>query len=1673
MAVAAFVALAAPARAQSATPGLPAEAATFWRHLEAMATGQSRLVGSDGYAAARDHIERELAGLADATGRVQFRRHDFRLLVPVTRAASLELAGGERSDLYPIWPAKARLNAVGDVGIRGELVYCGDASSAATPPRSVQGNIAVIEATAAGRWHHPFFLGASAVVILGDDDLAWTQLSEHEIRVPAHLPRFFLPNGPLADRLRAGERPEATLRASADWVLRTATNFYAVVEGTGGPASAVALLAPYDTAGLVPDLAPGAGQAAAPATALALLDRFARSPPERPVAILFTGADGINLGGTREAMLAIGAAPETNRDWQAEPRAEIAADQAVADRLAEVALDPSLLDKTGDRAVLERLLKVAETEAADVQSRLFRLRIRDPETLDAAEREEKAALLRRTVELGSIRNLLRGEPAALADDEQAHADARAFAARLNELLVGSAASPGLIQQNKDYVAALEERAELYEWLAGAVGTTPTPDARSSQGRALDLIVGLDLSDGGHSLGPIAWGGFTSSTSNGLIGRLRDWFNAANRAANEDPGHWFAQLGGGVETNTFTDPKWRLAAPLGLPAELAASQGVPAFTLATLNDARPRRDTPADTIDRLNRPRLERQFALTDEVLRRAFFDTSGFAAGGDHKRRVHRVTGQVLALAPGKPVPDLPTGGFVAVLYHGEKKNSPTPDLRWHARWTLGVRRTEIASTDAAGRYRFEGLDLLGDRQLRFRTALVYRLEPGTGRVIATSDFGRAGSDFSPTVDLDNGTVRPRKNIVFACEEFALAGLYDPRFLQSLGTVVPRDARRSAVPQKYKFVLRDGVLAGFVEPGTRNYLLFRYGQIGNRLTLLNIPPLDADAAGEGDERLAKGFSTEGLRRLGPLSMQTANDLWRLDERRLASYAAAGVSSPLLDDLHAGAAVGIERAAEALDADDGLTFERAANGAWANEALVYSAAQAMASDVIYAAIFLLLLCVPFAFCMERLVIGTPNVYRQIVGAIAIFALMTASLWAFHPAFRISNSALIIILAFAILFMSGLVIWVVYSRFETELKRVRSGKADDESGPTGGHASGGASFARASVIGQAVMLGIANMRRRRFRTFLTASTIVLITFAVLCFTSSTTYTSVVALPTGTSADHPGVMLRQRGYRALPLPLLGAVQGVGAELFADRPIVPRWWNLENGDETFALYLESVGADGVVRRVPQRAAVGLSPGEAELTPLARVLGESAAARIVEPGAEVIALSRPVADALQVRAGDSVTLAGHVLEVASVYDPDAYDAQMIALSGEPIAPLDVSNGMLDASGRAVTDAGDMGLALDGDAGSAEAAASYEHLSSSQFVLIPATLSQRLPESSLRSVSVRLDDLDQLDAAVDDLTRRFALALFAGYDDGVKLVTASQPTSVAGTAVVVPLLIGGLIIFNTMMGSIAERRREIHIYTSLGLAPVHVGALFVAEALTYGLIGAVFGYVIGQFVGTGLVSLGWLGDATLNYSGTSAMLTMGLILLVVLLSALVPARLASKIAAPSIDRTWKVPAAVDGTIRATLPFTINQTAAAGAIAYLAEWFEVHADGTVGGFAADDIEPFQRREGEHTVNGLRAKVWLSPFDLGVRQACVVSIRPGEIEDVYEVDVALTHESGGEEAWHRMNRAFLTSLRQQFLAWRSLGGRRMLEYVERSKGMFGREVGAEEVGRGQAPESEGGG
>lgn len=1635
--------------ALSITPTSEAlDEARFREDVKTLSGFGPRVPGSAGYEHARQWIRAQLSGIPG----VVWEEHRFPLVVPVTELARLELPDGRQVDVYPFWPAFIRTMSLPPDGIRGRLVYCGEAEYRDIRPNTLRGNIAVIEASAGEHWTNVHYFGAKAVIVLGSTDTSHVDLRHHEVPAPINVPRFYVGPGELADALRRDAvTGEATLRARVRWKRVEASNFYALLARPESKGPAVMLSAGYDSSGLVPDLAVGASQAVQPAAALGIMRDLATSPPERPVLLFLGGGDTLQFMATRQMLLALAESPVKWRDELQEvsrQRSEVDRDIARAESLLG---DPTRLSTSADRSLIKRIVQVIEVDISLDQDQLFRLRLRPPDEITDEMRARMAELEKQQILLNQLRYAFQRKPSDLNRGEFGALPQKYLRRTMVRLAGGEVdgqPQAGLRAQLAARDAELNRRIDLYTWLGTRLGRRLDLRERDAGDRIIDVLIGIDLSDRGVRVGPMFFGQFLRVSSLQLIQTFRDYFNRVDpKARDQKPPAWFVPIKPLLDFDPLSQnraPMTYLAGPLAIPSEMASSWGVPGFSMITLDDLRLRRDTPNDTLERLNLDVIVPQAKALSTLLVNSIADPK-FRGDPEYKRQRNSFGGQVVGVAAGRPVPDLPRDGFLVTYFHPFAGKVPKP--RGNP-WTIGVRRTEVVETDAEGNYRFEGLSRLqGDMQLV--AVKVYGIDPESGAITHSSDIGRQSADLKTVVDLRQ-EINPLRSLIFTANEFTLTNLYDPRFLQALGELLLIDARRNTEPQRFDFILHNRLMAAFIEPNARVMMLFRYGRVGNRLTLLNmITPeearqrREAGTAKASSNPGAQGFTIDELRNLPPLSLLTSRDFWRLDDQRLEEYRRNGVFSGLLDQLHAQARGMLDDAMAAAKEDNGDELVRHSVGAWATEARVYSAASAMANDVINAAIFLLLLAVPFSFSMERLLIASPNIYRQIAGTMAIFSVMAAALWLFHPAFKISSSPLIIILAFAIILMSLVVISVVYQRFDTELRKIRSGKGSTVT----------TSFARASVLASAVQLGIANMRRRKFRTALTSITVVLITFAVLCFTSTSRYIETTTLPTGvpTEGKH-GIMLRQRGFRPMATQVIDSL----ASIYPQREIVQRWWNVSALDPKDNLNIVAGGMDvdgGAPRVVAAVAALGLSPGESRLTPVAEILGAEGFARLENGERDIIFLSSSMAQQLKVKVGDKVRLGGIDVEVVGIYDANEFEQRTAMLSGEPLAPLRYQSGMLDASGKRLDATDADALALDADAVGAELDMAYEHLSPTQFVIIPAKLSRMLHNASLRSVGIRLKDDAEVKQVADELTRRFSLAIFAGFDDGVKLVAASDLADVRGFQVAIPLAVGGLIIFNTMMGSIAERRREIHVYTSLGLAPMHVGALFVAEAMTYGLIGAVFGYIIGQGVGTVLQSMGWLGNATLNYSGTSAMLTMGLILMVVLLSALVPARLASKIAAPSIDRTWKVPLPKDDQILAHLPFTINKTAADGALAYLADFFEAHQEGSIGKFSAGTIEPFVVDHGNGTTSrGLKTIIWLTPFDLGVRQHLMLLIHPGDFPDIYEVQLVLQRLSGDDGSWYRMNRTFLTELRKQFLQWRSLSKERMLQYVEDSRRLF---------------------
>ncbi|MEL7240403.1 MAG: hypothetical protein AAGK78_16215, partial [Planctomycetota bacterium] len=343
---------------------------------------------------------------------------------------------------------------------------------------------------------------------------SWQDLRGHEVRIPVDLPRFFLPAGPLADRIRAGDVTRATLHVSADWTTVTATNYYVLVPGTGPPAPAIAIQTYYDTAGMVPDASPGAQQALQPAAALAMLENLSQNPPERPTLFAFLGADALNLRGTREMWMALSDGEKHWSDALEETEARVALDTADAERLRELDFDPRNLDPARDRDLITRVLRMAEAEATEKQSQLFRLRIRDADELSEKERLQKQALSKQSIDISGVRSALRSDLASLNENSVRLDYAKRYVRQLHERLAGSETQPGLIATGTGEASRLRRRGELYAWLATATGQpTDPPELISSERRPIDIMIGLDLSPGGAAMGPMIYGRFRDITQN--------------------------------------------------------------------------------------------------------------------------------------------------------------------------------------------------------------------------------------------------------------------------------------------------------------------------------------------------------------------------------------------------------------------------------------------------------------------------------------------------------------------------------------------------------------------------------------------------------------------------------------------------------------------------------------------------------------------------------------------------------------------------------------------------------------------------------------------------------------------------------------------------------------------------------------------------------------------------------------------------------------------------------------------------------------------------------------------------------------------------------------------------------------------------------------------------------
>ena len=1047
----------------------------------------------------------------------------------------------------------------------------------------------------------------------------------------------------------------------------------------------------------------------------------------------------------------------------------------------------------------------------------------------------------------------------------------------------------------------------------------------------------------------------------------------------------------------------------LDAAVAALAGCPALAFCTVNDSRARFDAPDDAPAAVRFDWLGGQVALLQGVLSALIDDPElePWVWGND---AFGTIRGEVVHYGPRSYLPDQPTSGALVRV----RLRHPT---------LAGVRPDFWAAADDSGRFAIPGVEsgIIYTKPVRLEA---YRLDAETGIVTDAPDWGINGERKLPgralTVTMD-GAEEEEQIVTAPLRGTTLFGIFDPRNLLTLERVQAIDAALEAEPVVYgaclpltapemelfSYVNRVGswtepVAVIFTQPSERFKAVMatgRYG-LGRRLLLLN---------GTEDVPSGVGYVVDGKGRIAETVYRVATDMHTLNGERIDRLERHGVRNGRLAAFHERSA-GLLKEAEVARAEHRHRdfFDRARR-AWALAAAAYRDVERTQAGVVQGALFLLAVLIPFAHFAERLAFGFADLRRQVFGYFALFLVGFVALRYVHPAFELSISPAIILLGFVILALGILVTFLGMSRLNRELQAL-------------GARRGQVAVQRSGAVLTSVAVGLAHLRRRPWRTGLTCATLVLLTFSVLSFTSIRAALHTNWIPIGEDAAYEGALVRMPGWQAMEMEGYDLLR----DWFGDEQVAPRaWMSVRSLASSYRVERD----DAEERAVGVWGFVGLVAQEEDL------LGpEVVAGRWLRPGEEdACLLPVGLADSLGVSAEglgqERVRVFGEVFRVVGLLADDTLDR--LDLNGESLTPLDP-----EAQQPSEAEVGrEQGGKL----------RPFAHLPASATPVLPFAALMRWEGVRLASVGIRLDGTtEETRGALIELAETLDLNLFAGLGGQRLLVNSVGVASVSGWgSLIVPLLIAGLIVFNTMLGAVYERTQEIGTFNAVGLAPGHVSGLFMAEAVALGVVGTVAGYLLGQGAAQLLSQGGFLPDLELNYSSLGAVLTVGAIALLVVASALYPARMAGRICTPGIERRWKLPVVKGEHLRVQLPFSLARREALGMAAFQAESWAANQEQSIGaGFYVEALQVEQ--EGEKV--RVAAQVWLAPFDQGVVQETAMEIGPGTDLHYCDIHVDLTLVAGDLATWQRVVRTFLDDVRKQFLVWRTLDAESRRYYAE---------------------------
>ena len=1542
--------------------------------MDTFASLGSRIAGYPGADQAAQIVQERFRaiGLDDIT------IHEYDVSIPVDKGGFLQVVGSDESvPIHGLWPNLVKTSTLPEGGMTRRLIDAGAGEYADMDGKQVEGAMALMDFNSGDAWLNAAYLGARAILFIEPDSTVYLEGEKKFLSMPLDLPRFWI-NRQAGQHLRhqlvaAGEQM-LHLEYRMDWERRSAWNILGTIPGYDPllKEDVIVLEAYYDAMSVVPALAPGAEQASSITALLELARYFRTNPPARTIVFLATSAHHLGLRGVDDFI---------QRYLRKE---DPFIEHMLVRRVVDAALARNMIAQDGIHYAIgeeeeftgkEALVRSVAEGRTDLAAHIADAAL--AEGLLSQQEDASSSswgLWKKTIE--GIKGLLSREEGAL------HLAGKQFKNR-HELV-------DELHSDDDLRLALYKR-----WVDPKVDSL-----------AVKLFISLDLSSQTDELG--VWNSNTSFYYKRYFAPFGKNFMGYARKISRELGYQRRDVlvngispEGGMSWQTFVPGE------ISVNSELVLATGTPALAFVTVNDARFLVDTPLDRAEHVNHANLAKQIRVLAGMFEMAFEDPELFP---DFKMRLRdnlrSLRGRTMVFPRRSIIPDLPRADAVAVVRNGKKKSYK------------GVRGEYYEVVDDKGafyvnRVRVNNVQIEG-----------YYMDPITGRITYAPDRGVQGDESYPMRVSMDWRDKQWMVILFPCVPYNFFDIVDPRYLTKLSNVAVFDETNGA-PVEYGYTIGEGPSAQnepvgvlFARPGSRIKMGFGAGLLGFRSLLLN-----STSATDKDKAEGEGFEIRPGTSFARTTFQAAQDMWNLDESRMRELRSFAIENQRLNDLHYRAETELAQAATAGAELRWRDFVRHTRAAFGLESRAYPDVKSTQNDVVQGIIFFMALVIPCAFFTERLIFSAATIRNQIIGFVGVFLVIWIVLWMVHPAFQLSNP-FVILLAFIIIALAVLVMSIISGRFNEQMKKLRTEVAVIHD----------TDVSRSSASVTAFELGISNMKRRKTRTVLTFTTLLLLTFTVLSFTSIRTGLRFNQISRDNEGLYEGILIRSKAWN----PMEDSVLEYARSNFDDRAaIASRSWysnkakahiKIKHGDKAH-------NALGVL---------GLTPEETEVTGLDQAL---VAGRWFGPDENKVCilpidmvkeahLDIDLADVGQAQ----VRIFGDLFTVVGVLDSRRMK-DLKDLDDEILTPADFAV----TGGQAVQEiAEEEKREKQGLEDAKVVIKPFVHLEPANILIVPYhTLRNVGSGNPLQSVAVRFPEGSDVHGEVEEFLSRLAVTLFAGVkepgDEYIKVSIYSSlgMTSFSGMSnLFIPMLIASLIVLNTMMGSVYERFREIGIYSSVGLAPGHIAWLFIAESCVYSVLGVVAGYLTGQVIAKVLIEFDLLGGFTLNYSSVAAVLSCMLVMAVVMLSTIYPARKASQMAVPDVTRKWKLPPPDGDQWDFEFPFTVSGHEVLGLSVFLIGYFDSYSEESIGTFYTDGAS----LKREETPNGegylIDMNIWLAPFDLGVSQHVTVQAMPEAEHNIYAVGLQIKRLSGEDASWRRVNQRFMNVIRKQFLIWRTV-------------------------------------